>query len=594
VDIFGFRSERPPVATHVARSREQVRPLLATAEAAAHAGRWVAVVVAYDAAPAFDAAMRPRRAEASPGRPVGEFPLAWAAEFDAMSRSPERDDDKARTAPLPRFVPTVDEATFCEQVRRVQSHINAGDTYQVNLTFPMVTAAPPDVHAWFDQLRLTQRAPYAAYLDLGRYIVASLSPELFFEVRLKPDTTTESAPPMERIVRTRPMKGTIRRGRWLAEDEALARALATSRKAQAENVMIVDLLRNDVGRVAETGCVHVPALFAIERYPTLWQMTSTVEGTLRPDVRLPEIFDALFPCGSVTGAPKISTMGIIAALEAQPRGLYTGAVGLLEPGGAATFSVAIRTIVVDRDTGEATMSVGAGITADSVAADEYDECLLKAAFATRAAAGHARDFSLLETMRLEQGTVARLDRHLRRMHDSSRYFGFSWDQAAVAAAIERTASAHAHGVWRLRLTVGASGTPEITCTPHDDSLTGPWRVAFANAPIDSRDPFLFNKTTSRAAHDAARRGRPDVDDVLLWNDERELTESTIANIVVEIDGVRYTPPVACGLLAGTLRGELLDSGAIRERVISRGEVVRAERIWLINSLRGWIEAILVR
>jgi para-aminobenzoate synthetase/4-amino-4-deoxychorismate lyase len=287
-------------------------------------------------------------------------------------------------------------------------------------------------------------------------------------------------------------------------------------------------------------------------------------------------------------------MQIIAALEQHARGLYTGAIGLLEPGGRMTFSVAIRTIVIDRDRGTATMGVGAGITAESVAGDEYDECLLKAAFTGRGAAGHAGDFSLLETMRLEQGAITRRDRHLRRMADAAGYFGFTWTPDAVNAALEAAVSGHRAGTWRLRLTVNAAGRPAVSCSPHEDPTSGPWRVAFANAPIDDGDPFLYNKTTSRAAYETARRGRPDVDDVLLWNASRELTESTIANVVVEIDGVKYTPPVSCGLLAGTLRGELVESGVLRERVITRGEVVRAERLWLINSLRGWIEAILVR
>lgn len=203
-------------------------------------------------------------------------------------------------------------------------------------------------------------------------------------------------------------------------------------------------------------------------------------------------------------------------------------------------------------------------------------------------------FRLLETMRLEDGIVARRDRHVRRMQEAARHFGFAWEPQQVERAIAEAAAAHPAGVYRLRLLADATGNPEAACTPHADATATPWRVAFANAPVGSADPFLRHKTTHRAAYDTARRGRPDVDDVLLWNERRELTESTIANVVVEIEGQQWTPPVDSGLLAGTLRGELLDSGAIRERVITRGEVVRAERLWLINSVRGWIEALLVR
>jgi para-aminobenzoate synthetase/4-amino-4-deoxychorismate lyase len=322
-------------------------------------------------------------------------------------------------------------------------------------------------------------------------------------------------------------------------------------------------------------------------------MASTVEGTLRDGTVLPDIFDALFPCGSVTGAPKIRTMEIIRELEGVPRGIYTGAIGLLAPDGTCTCSVAIRTIVIDRDTGVATLNVGAGITADSVPEDEYAECVLKGAFATPAT-GDRSPFHLLETLRLQDGVLVRLERHLRRMRDSARYFGYTWNDARVRERLQTEALAHATGTWRVRLIVDRDGEPAVTVSAHEDIAGTRWRVAFANAPVDPADPFLFNKTTRRTTYEAARRARPDVDDVLLWNPTRELTESTIANVVIDIDGERCTPPVTCGLLGGVMRSELLDRGEIRERVITRGEVMRAERLWLVNSLRGWIEAEVVR
>lgn len=573
--IFGYRGSAAPLATRAATRIEEVRPLLDAAEEAAR-GRWVVLFVAYDAAPAFDRAMRTAHTRTAPRAPV---PLAWMAEFEHLEFETGQ---PVEGAPGPAFVPQLDAAAFSDRVRQAQSHIAAGDTYQVNLTFPLqADATGVDAAAWFAHLRRRQPAPYQAYLDIGSHAILSLSPELFFEHD-------------GHVLRTRPMKGTGRRGRWLAEDEASGRSLASSRKTQAENVMIVDLLRNDIGRVSETGSVHVASLFTVERYPTLWQMTSTVEGMLRPGTSLTGIFDALFPCGSVTGAPKIRTMELIAELEGTPRGLYTGTIGLLQPGGRATFSVAIRTIVVDRGGSVATLGVGAGITADSVPEDEYSECLLKGAFASTRESTHAESFRLLETMRLEQGAVVRQERHFERMRASAAYFGFAWDEERTRATVNGAAAAHPEGVWRMRLLHDAAGALDVTCTPHDDSTHQPWRLAFANAPVDERDPFLCNKTTNRQVYDRARRGRPDVDDVLLWNSRRELTESTIANVVVEIDGGRYTPPLDCGLLAGTLRAELLERGEIRERVISRGEVMRAERIWLINSMRGWIEGVVVR
>ena len=578
MEIFGFSSPRPPLRTDAARTLDEVVPLLSRAAQAAAAGRWAAVLVTYDAAPAFDPALQVYPGTAAPP-PSPPLPFAFCAEFEHMHPAPPR--TAAPPVEIPAFAPSLTEAEFGDRVRQVQRHILDGDTYQVNLTFPLHAGAPADPAAWFRALQAAQQAPYEAMLEIGDTLVLSLSPELFFEIE-------------DGRIRTRPMKGTARRGRWLAEDEQVARGLAGSAKAQAENVMIVDLLRNDVGRVATTGSVSVPELFTTERYPTLWQLTSTVEGLLRDGVTLADVFMALFPCGSVTGAPKIRTMEIISRVEPAPRGLYTGTIGLLRPDGSATFNVAIRTIVIDRARRSATLGVGAGITADSDPAGEYAECLLKAAFATPRHAASAGRFELLETLRLEEGAIPRLDRHLRRAAASARYFGFDWDEAAVRASLDQAARDHRGGTWRLRLTVDARGVPAVACTPHPPADPRAWHVAFANAPVDSGDPFLCNKTTRREAYDTARRGRPDVDDVLLWNERGELTESTIANVVVDIGGARWTPPVTCGLLAGTLRAELIDGGAIRERVITRGEVMRAERVWLINSLRGWIDAVVVR
>lgn len=566
-----------PVSVHVATRLDDVADVIDRADRAAHDGHWAAVAVSYESAAAFEAAIPPPRAV------VPGLPLAWVAIF-ARGTTPMRparpvDEPAARTPPS--FEPTVSRSEFTERVRDVGRYIRAGDTYQVNLTFPMRADAAPTPASWYDRLRAAQQACYCAYLDLGRHIVLSLSPELFFARRGNRLTT-------------RPMKGTSRRGRWLAEDEALARELVTSAKARAENVMIADLLRNDIGRVAVTGSVCVPALCAIERYPTLWQLTSTVAGEVPASTTLVDLFRALFPCGSVTGAPKIRTMEIIAALESGPRGMYTGAIGIVRPGGDCTFSVAIRTLVIDRETGGTTMGVGAGITADSLPDAEYDESLLKGAFAAGATAAivDVGPFSLLETMRLAEGRLRRLDRHLDRAAAAARFFGIDWNSGRVAAACDAAAKEHSEGTWRARLLVDRDGRATVDCTPYTPK-PDTRRVAFAVAPIDDQDPFHFNKTTRRAQYEMARRARPDVEDVLLWNARGEVTESTIANLIVEIDGERWTPPVASGLLAGVFRGELLRSGSVRERVLTRAAVAGAPRLWLVNSLREWMDAVLV-
>ncbi len=314
----------------------------------------------------------------------------------------------------------VSRSEYSDAVSRIRDLIARGDTYQVNYTFPLLSHFNGDPSAWYDTLCTAQGAEYCAYLDLGRYKVLCISPELFFE------RSGDS-------IKTKPMKGTINRGRWAQEDEERARQLAESAKDRAENVMIVDLLRNDLGKISVPGSVTVSKLFEVERYETLWQMTSTVESTLRSDVGLADVMAALFPCGSITGAPKIRTMEIIRELEPFPRGIYTGTIGFIRPGGDCVFNVAIRTVVLDSDTGAATFGVGGGITIDSTAEREYDECLLKSSFLT----APIPRFRLLESILLEGGEFFLLSRHLDRLRASAKYFNFHFPEEQVLCELER-------------------------------------------------------------------------------------------------------------------------------------------------------------
>jgi para-aminobenzoate synthetase/4-amino-4-deoxychorismate lyase len=588
-----------PHAVHVARRLDDVVAVVGEADRAAARGQWAAVMIAYDAAPAFDAGMAGAiRADADDNG----WPLAWVAVFDAAAvRRHPRHAPAAAAVRVPAVAagpgpwqPALSRGRFGDVVGRVAEAIAAGDTYQVNLTFALEREGvgplePADLEAWVGALCAAHEAGYGARLDLGDAVVLSASPELFVERR------------GDRLL-ARPMKGTSPRGRWLDEDAARRDALVASEKARAENVMIVDLLRNDLGRVAETGSVTVPALFTAERYPTVWQLTSTIEAQLpaaRPTT-LVDLMRALFPCGSVTGAPKIRTMEIIAALESAPRGVYTGAIGLVRPGGDAVFSVAIRTLVVDPETGAATLGVGAGIVADSRADEEFDECLLKGAFAEAAVDGapavirvppaSQRDFELLETVRVEDGAWLRLDRHLDRMAASAEYFGFPWNHAAVEAAIASHVTAPIASRGRIRLLpTGRAAVETLPLAPFGPTR----RVALAPTPVDADDPFLCHKTTRRHVYTRAQAARPDVDDVILWNARGEITESTIANVVVEIDGARWTPPRTCGLLAGVARGVLVEAGSVRERPIAVAELKAASRIWLVSALRGEVQATLI-
>lgn len=380
------------------------------------------------------------------------------------------------------------------------------------------------------------------------------------------------------------MKGTRPRGRYLAEDDAIAESLHRSDKDRAENVMIVDMLRNDMGRVSEFGSVRVEQLFVTERYPTVWQMTSRLASKTR--ARTPQIIAALFPSGSVTGAPKIRTMQIIRDMEPFPRGVYCGAIGWMAPGGRAAFNVAIRCATIDSRSGVAEYPVGSGVTWDSDAAEEYEECLSKAAVLRHS---RRKPFELLETMLYDREFFL-LDEHLARLLRSARYFGFAFKpETARAALLEAVRTAQ--GPKRVRLLVDSAGATRVEM---DDVSGGDEvRVGFARQCVRSEDVFLFHKTTRREAYDTARASRPDCDDVLLWNEAGDVTESTIANVVVEKDRKKWTPPVSCGLLAGTFREVLLRQGTIAERSLTRDEVRAADAIYLINSVRKWLRARLV-
>lgn len=350
-DSFAFAE---PIETITATSFSEVTHTLEFAEARARVGAYVVVMLSYEAAPAFDSALTVHRSNG--------FPLGYAAVYSEPSQIKHVSSDVYSNV----WSPAVTKHEYNECIERIKTLIAAGDTYQVNYSFPLTSTFNGDALAWYHKL---QRPKYSAYVDLGRYKILSLSPELFFERHGD-------------RVRTKPMKGTVQRGRTAEEDAELARWLQNSIKNRAENVMIVDLLRNDLGKVSVPGGVEVTSLFDLEQFETVWQMTSTVEATLKNGTSLVELMGALFPCGSVTGAPKIRTMQIIRELERFPRGAYTGTIGLLSPGGDCTFNVAIRTVVLDTETNVATCSVGGGITIDSTAADEYEECLVKSRFLT--------------------------------------------------------------------------------------------------------------------------------------------------------------------------------------------------------------------
>lgn len=569
----GWRLLQSPTRVLRADSPEAVASVLAEVEAATGRGQTAAGFLTYEAARAFDPACAVHAS--------GPLPPAWFGLYSSIAEIPP--PPSCRPSPIPAWRPAESPDTYRANVVRIRDAIAAGDTYQVNYTFPWTADGIEDPYALFTDLLHWQPCGYAAYLNLGDHVVCSLSPELFF----RREGTR---------ITCRPMKGTVRRGVTTGEDARRARWLAQSEKNRAENLMIVDMIRNDLGRIADPGTVRVGRLFDIERYRTLFQMTSTV--TAQSQASLPDLFKALFPCASITGAPKYRTMEIIRDLEPVPRGIYTGCIGIVRPGRKAMFNVAIRTMHVDRVSQVATYSTGGGIVWDSDPDDEYRECKAKALVLRQP----PPSVSLLETLRWEPASgYLFLPEHLCRLLDSARYFVFPAARDKVVAALRNAIPAEWRELpCRVRLHLDPDGSVQTQVTPLEEPFAwrpedagSRWRVARATEPVDIRDRFLYHKTTRRGLYDRARADRPDLDDALLWNTLGDVTESTIGNLAVRIGGYWITPPVSSGLLAGTFRARLLADGLLRERRIGWAAVEAAESLCLLNSVRGWIPAELV-
>jgi para-aminobenzoate synthetase / 4-amino-4-deoxychorismate lyase len=584
----------------IAEKLEEVLPALREIERRVRASVcYASGVLSYEAASAFEPALQTRAERRSkPGDEAQDagFPFLW---FGLYS--------KPRVVALPKPVrpkeklnwePTIDRETYNAAIAQIKDHIAEGRTYQVNYTMRLRSEFTGNAWNFFLHLVRSQNN-HAAFIDTGRYVICSASPELFFQ--LDGDTIT-----------CRPMKGTVKRGRTTMEDSNQSEWLKDSAKNRAENVMIVDMVRNDLGRIAEIGSVRVPKLFETERYPTLWQMTSTV--TARTNASLTEIFTALFPCASITGAPKVSTMRIIAELETTPRRVYTGSIGYIAPNRKAKFNVAIRTALIDRETKTAEYGVGGGIVWDSTSADEYAEALLKARVLTE----QTQTFSLLETMLWTPAEGFFLkEKHIARLLDSASYFDFpvssqlrwlsrqrgldtDFVHSTTAAASKpplsneiietylNKISSQFTSPQRVRVLLDKNGRLNYESKlfqPSEDHP--PLNVCLAKEPIHSGNIFLYHKTTQRGVYESARKDFPDHDDVLLYNEKGELTEFTIGNLVVEMDGKLFTPPISCGLLPGTFRAHLLESGRVVERAIPVQQLKDCAKIFQVNSIRKW-------
>ena len=471
---------------------------------------------------------------------------------------------------------TISESDYAANIDKIKQYIQSGDTYQVNFTDRVTLQTSAEPASLFATLTESQPVAYSALLNVAGHHILSLSPELFFRM--------EGRKEGDRIT-TRPMKGTMPRGLDTTEDEQQSHRLQRDEKNRSEHVMIVDLLRNDLGRICTMGTVQVDDLFSIERYETLLQMTSTISGTLRPNLRFYDIFRNIFPSGSITGAPKIRTMQIIRELEHTPRGIYTGSIGHISPSGRAAFNVAIRTLVL-KD-GLATMGVGGGIVADSNPADEYRECLLKAKFLTQT---HPT-FQLIETMRWDEKTVEIrfLSLHLDRLEASATYFDRPFNRALIQSHITNLCSKlPADEPHRIRLLLDATGTPTIThtpITPEPPTLT----VRISTERTHSSDVFLRHKTTHRDLYERelAKARTEGCNEVLFLNERNELTEGAISNLFLQREGKLLTPPLASGVLPGIYRRHLLETNpSVEERILTPQDLDTAEAIFLCNSVRG--------
>lgn len=561
----------------VAYDAAGVHAALERLEAARAEGMHAAGLLAYELGFAFEERLVDRLP------PPGATPLLWLGLYAAPERLTAAEVDRYlaaiagdRTGTARDIMPLVDEAAYGRAFDRVKALIADGDTYQVNLTFKAGFRLEGDPVALYRDLVRKQPVAYGALINTGSQWILSRSPELFVSSR-------------GNTLAARPMKGTRKRGRTLAEDAAGRAALAADEKNRAENLMIVDLLRNDLGRIAEIGSVEVTDLFTVETYSTLHTMTSGISARRRSEVGTTELLANLFPCGSITGAPKLRAMEIIHAVEAGPRGVYTGSIGHFAPNGDLTLNVAIRTAVIDQD-GRGEIGIGGGIVADSVAADEYGEALLKMAFFT----DPARPVTLIETLLWERGRgYALLARHLDRLAASAGYFGLPFHRAAVVALLED--QSFPADRMRVRLTLDAAG-PAITAVelPPNPHV---FRFAIAEERLDSQSLWLAHKTTNRAFYDAPRQrahATLGVDEVVFHNERGELTEGSITNLFVERGSRLLTPPLSSGLLPGTLRAELLDSGKAIEQVLTLADLEAADAIWLGNSVRGLLRAEWIR
>jgi para-aminobenzoate synthetase/4-amino-4-deoxychorismate lyase len=553
-------------AVILADTPEQVAAVLTQIEQAVAHGKHAVGFVSYEAASGLH-----------PDLPVmekGALPLVWFGIFaERLEGVREMAMSEAGDCLVSSPQLVISKADYATSVHSIREAISRGETYQVNFTTRQRFSISGDSFTLYRRMCRNQQAPFCAWFDIGTHRIISASPELFFALD-------------DALLTMKPMKGTISRKPRADDDQRQRERLAASAKDRAENLMIVDLVRNDLAQIAETGSVQVPELFAIETFPTVHQMTSTVTARVKPEIRLTDIFRALFPCGSITGAPKRRTMEIIRGLEGQPRGVYCGAIGYVSPGREAVFSVAIRTVVMDAKSGEAELGIGSGITWDSDAEAELRECFDKSTFLIR----DSDAFSLIESLRFDCHGYLLLERHLQRLAESAAYFGFSLDSDALRNRLLDFGKGLS-AVHKVRVLLAADGDFTVESQPvmYPAGVAIAAEIALSDQRVNSADTFLYHKTTRRTLYDEQLRAHPGCYDVIFLNERNEITEGSYNTIVMSLKGELLTPALDCGLLPGVLRQELLEVGAVREAVLTLEDLRVSDAVWLVNSVRGWRE-----
>lgn len=463
---------------------------------------------------------------------------------------------------------------YKNKIQKIKKYIEKGDTYQVNYTIRCRFTFSGSVYGMYLDLRERQNVPYSAIIKIGNEFILSFSPELFFRKEGK-------------FIKARPMKGTMKRGKNKKQDEKFHNELKNSIKNRAENLMIVDMMRNDLGKICQSGTVITNPIFHIEKYETLFQMTSTITGILKPATGFSKIIKAIFPSASITGAPKIRTMEIIKEIEKSPRKIYTGAIGILKPDKSCVFNVAIRTILIKGHKGE--MGTGGGIVYDSKPGKEYRECLLKSAFLVSA----CKKIQLIETLRWssDEGYFL-LDLHLKRLIKSAQFFHFQYNRRSILKTLEKTASEFdREKIYRVRLLLFQNGLVSVSFKEIPRGTQNIAKAIISKTAIDPNNVFLYHKTTIRHIYDREHKlaSCNGYFDVIFKNNSGQITEGAITSVFVEKNGVLLTPPVFCGLLPGVLRQYLLNTKQAEEKILTEEDLFNADRIFLGNSVRGLVE-----